>query len=699
MKTASDFVSIDAVGTQTPEQAAEVMAELARLISQYDALYHNSTEQGEAQLPDSEYDKLIKLNEAFERQFPDLVRADSPSMRVGYHISEQFGKIEHALPMLSLGNAFSDEDVVEFVDRLRRFLALPQDAEIRCTAEPKIDGLSLSLRYENGKLVTGATRGDGTIGEDITANVMTIADIPHTLPNIPQEVVEVRGEVYMSRSDFTALNRQQSAEGGKVFANPRNAAAGSLRQKDPNVTKNRPLRFFAYASGYLSSPIAEQHSEFLDWARHAGFQVNPLSKRCASPQEMLAHYRQIAEMRAELDYEIDGVVYKVDSYDYQDRLGQVSRAPRWAIAHKFPAEQAVTTLEDIDIQVGRTGALTPVARLKPVQVGGVTVSNATLHNEDEIRRKDIQIGDQVVLQRAGDVIPQIVRVLASERSGNERPFIFPDRCPVCDSPAVRPEGEAVRRCNGGFSCQAQSVERLKHFVSRNAFDIDGLGDKQIELFYALEWIKYPSDIFALEMRMAEICALSGMGQKSADNLITALDARKTIGLEKLIFGLGIRQVGEATAKLIAQRYPTIQQLLQMSEAAKDRESAAYHELISIDQIGSSVADDLLNFLQDEDNIAELNRLNDLLTLIAPEAPQQDSPLSGKTIVFTGTLSSLSRNEAKAQAERLGARVSGSVSGKTDFLVAGADAGSKASKAEALGVTILTEEEYRALISD
>ena len=502
----------------------------------------------------------------------------------------------------------------------------------------------------------------------------------------------------MSRSDFEILNADQQREGGKKFANPRNAAAGSLRQKDPRITAGRPLRFFAYASGYLSQPLGSCHSEFLSWAEAAGFAVNPLTKICSSPSEMLSHYQLIASQRQKLDYEIDGVVYKADRYDYQDRLGQVSRAPRWAIAHKFPAEQAVTIIEEIDIQVGRTGALTPVARLKPVQVGGVTVSNATLHNEDEIRRKDIRIGDMVVVQRAGDVIPQIVRVMEAERSGNEQNFIFPAECPVCSSPALRPEGEAVRRCSGGFSCSAQSVERLKHFVSRNAFDIDGLGDKQIELFYSLGWIEYPSDIFSLTTRRDEIAALSGMGDKSADKLIAAIEMRRRIELEKLIFGLGIRQIGEATAKLIAQRYPDLSLLTQMAQDAQDRDTSAYAELISIDQIGASVADDLLNFLNRAENQLELQKLATILTIIAPEQPQQDSVLSGKTIVFTGTLSTVSRNEAKAQAERLGAKVSGSVSGKTDFLVAGADAGSKAAKAQALGVEILSEEAYLALIS-
>lgn len=699
MKTANDFVAISQIEKLDPAEASLIMQELAALIQSYDAAYHNSTEQQDAVLPDSEYDKLIHLNLALERHFPSLIQKNSPSMRVGHQVSEQFGKIEHSLQMLSLGNAFTDEDVVDFVERVKRFLVLGNTSTIQLTAEPKIDGLSLSLRYEKGQLVTGATRGDGTIGEDITQNVMTIADIPHRLSGAVPDIVEVRGEVYMQRSDFARLNIQQQEQGGKIFANPRNAAAGSLRQKDPAITKNRPLRFFAYAPGFLSAAITDTHSDFLDWAKQAGFNVNPLSVTCADAQEMLAHYHHIASQRSQLDYEIDGVVYKVDRLDYQDRLGQVSRAPRWAIAHKFPAEQAVTTLEDIDIQVGRTGALTPVARLKPVQVGGVTVSNATLHNEDEIKRKDIMIGDQVILQRAGDVIPQIVQVLASERSGNEAHFIFPDKCPVCGSPALRPEGEAVRRCIGGFVCTAQSVERLKHFVSRNAFDIDGLGDKQIELFYTLGWIKYPSDIFALPLKKDEISALSGMGEKSAENLVMAINARLTIALERLIFGLGIRQIGEATAKLIAQRYPSIEQLLQMAQYATDPESAAYQELISIDQIGRSVADDLVQFLTDEDNRIELEKLAQHLTLIPPETPQQNSPISGKTIVFTGTLTALSRNEAKAQAERLGARVSGSVSGKTDFLVAGADAGSKASKAEALGVSILSEDEYLKIIAD
>ena len=704
LSTADDYISPDKIATLSAEEAARILAELSGVIAEYDRLYHSAPETGEAVLPDAEYDRLVHLNRAIEQAFPAAIQPDSPSNRVGAEPSEQFDKIEHALPMLSLDNAFSASDVAEFDKKIRRFLALSDAEEIAYTAEPKIDGLSLSLRYEDGKLVSGATRGDGAIGEDITANVKTITDIPHHLPEtvnstmIDGTVIEIRGEVYMARSDFEKLNAMQVENGGKLFANPRNAAAGSLRQKDPAITQARPLRFFAYAPGFMSDAIVSSHSAFLAFAQECGFSVNALSKKCLTIDGLIEQYDEIARLRPELDYEIDGVVYKVDRYDYQQRLGQVSRAPRWAIAHKFPAEQAITRLEAIDIQVGRTGALTPVARLQPVKVGGVTVSNATLHNEDEIKRKDIRIGDQVVLQRAGDVIPQIVRAISEARDGTEQEFIFPATCPVCSRPAIRPEGEAVRRCIGGFSCEAQAVERLKHFVSRNAFDIDGLGDRQIEQFYQLGWVKRPSDIFRLADRRDEIASLSGMGDKSADKLVAAITERKNIELARFIFALGIRQIGEATARLLAFQYPDIPALLKLGREAEDKDSEAYQELTAIDQIGELVASDLLGFLADEDNITELEELDELLHLEAPEAPQQDSPLSGKTIVFTGTLQAMSRNEAKAQAERLGARVSGSISLKTDFLVAGADAGSKAAKAEALGVTILSEAEYQALIT-
>jgi len=704
LKTADDFISPTAAPTLAQAEAAEILSELSALIGQYDRLYYSAEASEEAVLPDAEYDRLVHLNKAIEAAFPALVLSDSPSQRVGSAPAEQFDKIEHALPMLSLDNAFSATDVAEFDKKIRRFLVLSEQDDIAYTAEPKIDGLSLSLRYENGRLVSGATQGDGAIGEDFTANVKTIADIPHHLPEtvngtmLSGTVIEIRGEVYMARSDFETLNAEQAETGGKLFANPRNAAAGSLRQKDPEITKARPLRFFAYSPGFMSNDIVASHSAFLAFAKACGFSVNSLSKKCPTIDELIDQYDEIARLRPELDYEIDGVVYKVDRYDYQQRLGQVSRAPRWAIAHKFPAEQAITRLEAIDIQVGRTGALTPVARLQPVKVGGVTVSNATLHNEDEIKRKDIQIGDQVVLQRAGDVIPQIVRPIAEARDGTEKDFIFPDSCPVCSRPAIRPEGEAVRRCTGGFSCEAQAVERLKHFVSRNAFDIDGLGDRQIEQFYQLGWVKRPSDIFRLAEKRDQIAGLSGMGDKSADNLVAAITQRKNIELARFIFALGIRQIGEATARLLAFQYPDIPALLSLGREAKDKDSEAYLELTAIDQIGELVASDLLGFLADEDNINELEELDRLLSLEAPEAPQQDSPLSGKTIVFTGTLQTMSRNEAKAQAERLGARVSGSVSSKTDFVVAGVDAGSKAAKAEALGVTILSEAEYQELVT-
>ena len=698
MKTAADFPTPEELNQLSDEKAQPLMAELTDLILYYDRQYHGGDELSDSALPDSEYDRLIALNAAFEARFPQFIQPDSPSSRVGYSASSAFDKIIHTQPMLSLSNAFSAEDVNDFISRIKRFLALDETEAVELTAEPKIDGLSLSLRYERGQLVYAATRGDGATGEDVTANVKTIADIPHQLKAASPDIVEVRGEVYISRSDFTALNAHQAERGQKVFANPRNAAAGALRQKDASITAARPLRFFAYAPGFLSEPISDTHHGLLAALMSYGFQVNPLTRLCHTADQLLSHYDNIAEQRPELDYDIDGVVYKVNRFDYQSRLGQVSRAPRWAIAHKFPAEQAVTTLTSIDIQVGRTGALTPVARLEPVSVGGVTVSNATLHNEDEIIRKDVRVGDKVVLQRAGDVIPQIVRVITDARDNDTEAFSFPRHCPVCGRDAVRPEGEAVRRCSGGFECEAQARERLKHLVSRNALDIDGLGEKQIDQFYELGWVRRPSDIFALTDRYDEIAALAGMGTKSADNLCQAINAKKTIELERVIFSLGIRQIGEATARLLAQRYQSLTALLEMASEAEDSESPAYQELVNIDQIGHSVADDLIRFLIAEENRRELAVLTDILTIIPPEAPAQDSPVSGKIIVFTGTLSRQSRNEAKAQAERLGAKVSGSVSSKTDYLVAGADAGSKATKAAQLGVTILDEDDWLALIN-
>ena len=680
------------------DKATALLEQLAKIIAYHDSRYHAADERIEPEISDAEYDALVRLNTEMEAAFPTLVRRDSPSRRVGVAAASQFAKITHAVPMLSLGNAFDDADLFDFTARIRRFLALEEAQAIEMTAEPKIDGLSLSLRYEDGQLVHAATRGDGTIGEDVTANVRTISEIPSILSADVPQVFEVRGEVYMQRSDFDALNTEQEKQGGKIFANPRNAAAGALRQKDARITASRNLRFFAYAVGDLSSAVSKTHKGFLDILGKAGFEVNSLTTLCQNEAELIAHYRKIADTRPRLDYDIDGVVYKVNRHDWQERLGQVSRAPRWAIAHKFPAEQAETILRDIEIQVGRTGALTPVARLEPVLVGGVTVSNATLHNEDEIRRKDIRIGDHVILQRAGDVIPQIVRVRAEKRPEDSKAYIFPDKCPICGHDAIRPEGEAVRRCTGGFECEAQRRERLKHFVSRDAMDIDGLGSQLIDLFYDKGWIKTPADIFRLPERRDEIAQLERMGEKSAANLVTAINAVREIGLEKLIFGLGIRQIGQATAKLLATRYQRLDILMKACINARDNTHPDYQELIAIDQIGASVTDDLVRFFNEPQTAPMITDLLSQTAPVPPEAPAQDSPVSGKTIVFTGTLEQLSRSEAKAQAEKMGAKVSGAVSAKTDILVAGPGAGSKLKKAEALEIEILSEEEWLSLAS-
>ena len=673
--------------------------ELAEHIAYHNERYHGDDDP---EISDGEFDQLTRTLAALEEAFPETASAQSPSQLVGASPSSAFGKITHNLPMLSLANAFHDEDVYEFIARVKRFLSLEETAPLALTAEPKIDGLSLSLRYEDGQLTTAATRGDGAVGEDVTANIMVLDSIPKSLKpaseNPMPPIFEVRGELYMDKADFLALNERQEDRGDKIFANPRNAAAGSLRQKDASVTARRPLKFFAYSAGQIEGQSWHTHSDFLQSLTDYGFNVNPMTMTCHSAAELLAHYQKIGTERARLDYDIDGVVYKVDAHEYQRRLGQVSRAPRWAIAHKFPAEKATTIIEDIDIQVGRTGALTPVARLRPVNVGGVIVSNATLHNEDEINRKDIRIGDHVVLQRAGDVIPQIIETILKDRPADSIPYEFPTTCPICQSEAIRPEGEAVRRCSGGFACDAQSVEQLKHFVSRNAFDIEGLGGKQIELFFELGWLSRPADIFKLTKRQSEIAELDRMGEKSAANLVMAINERRHIELERVIYGLGIRQIGQATAKLLAQHYESLPRLMAVANEAQDETSSAYHDLVNIDQIGDAVAADIISFFADERNQQAVRDLLDEITPLTPEKPASDSAITGKTIVFTGTLVTSSRAEAKAQAERLGAKVAGSVSGKTDFVVVGADAGSKANKAESLGVPILSEEEWQNLVA-
>jgi DNA ligase (NAD+) len=676
----------------TADAAAELAA-LAAAIAFHDERYHG---EDDPVISDADYDALVARNRALEAAFPKLVRTDSPSLRVGTPVVSGFGKVRHARPMLSLNNGFSDEDITDFTARIRRFLSLGEADELAFTAEPKIDGLSLSLRYEGGRLIQAATRGDGAEGEDVTANIRVAEAAPLELAGSPPAILEVRGELYMDRADFLALNRAQEAAGGKIFANPRNAAAGSLRQKDPAVTAARRLRFFAYSLGETSAPLASTHMESLAALGAMGFTINPLSRRCGDVAGLLETYAGIGAARADLGYDIDGVVYKVDRHDFQERLGQVARAPRWALAHKFPAEQAETILNAIDIQVGRTGALTPVARLEPVTVGGVVVSNATLHNEDEIRRKDIRIGDRVVIQRAGDVIPQVVRVITEKRPSGSAEFVFPQICPQCGAPADRPEGEAVRRCTNSLECPAQRLEWLKHFVSRDAFDIEGLGARQIDQFVSLGWVERPADIFRLAARQDDLAALDGYGEVSVRNLLAAIDARRDIGFERFIFALGIRQVGQATARLLALHFDQPEALLAAVGPGADLEVTTT-ELTAIDQVGDAMVADLISFFANDSNYAAVEDLLGQLSVTPPERPADDSPVSGKTIVFTGTLAGMSRAEAKARAEQLGAKVSGSVSAKTSYLVAGADAGSKARKAAELGVIVLSEEEWLSLI--
>ena len=694
------------VADLSEEEAAKELERLAEEIARHDALYHG---EDAPEISDADYDRLRQRNDEIEKRFPGLIREDSPSQRIGAAPSEKFEKVVHKVPMLSLSNAFSDEDLEDFLARIRRFLNLKEGEELFLTAEPKTDGLSASLRYEKGKFVLGATRGDGREGENVTANLRTISDIPLEVKakDMP-EVFEVRGEVYMSHEDFAALNERQEKDGKPIFANPRNAAAGSLRQLDSSITRQRPLRFFAYAWGDVGGLPADTQMGVIEAMERWGFATNPLMRRCASSEEMLAFYREVEEQRATLGYDIDGIVYKVDRLDLQGRLGFVSRSPRWAIAHKFPAEQAVTVLEAIDIQVGRTGALTPVARLKPVTVGGVVVSNATLHNEDEITRKDVRIGDTVVVQRAGDVIPQIVRVMEEHRPKGAKPYEFPETCPECGSHAVREinpktgKPDAVRRCTGGLICPAQAVERLKHFVSRNAFDIEGLGAKQVEAFYHDGRIMRPADIFTLEERdkksLKKLKDKEGWGDTSAKNLFAAIEERRKVGLDRFLFALGIRHIGETTARLLARSYGSIEALMAAMKEASDPESEAYLELLSIDGIGEVVAEAVVDFFQEEHNREAVEAL--LAAGVAPEpleAQETGSPVAGKTVVFTGSLELFTRSEAKAKAESLGAKVSGSVSAKTDILVAGPGAGSKLKKAQELDIQILDEQGWLDLI--
>ncbi len=673
-------------------EAQEELERLAGEIAYHDKAYH---ERDAPEISDADYDALRRRNSAIEARFPALIRADSPTHRVGGAPDSGFAKLRHLVPMLSLDNAFDPADFEDFIARAQRFLGMT--GPMTFVAEPKIDGLSINLLYEHGHFVHGATRGDGAEGEDVTANLRTMKSVPEALHGHAPALIEIRGEVFMTKADFLALNERQTEAGEKLFANPRNAAAGGLRQLDSKITAARPLSLFAYAQGEASEALAATHWDYLKQLEAWGFTVNPLSRVVRDTAEAEAFQNGIGLKRSRLEYDIDGVVYKINDLPLQRRLGFVGRAPRWAIAWKFPAEQAVTVLRDIRIQVGRTGALTPVAELEPVNVGGVLVARATLHNEDEIARKDVRIGDTVILQRAGDVIPQIVSVVLDRRPVDAVPFIYPETCPVCGSHAVRPPGEVVRRCTGGLICGEQRVERLIHFVSRGAFDIDGLGEKSIREFYDAGWINSPSDLFKLPERQEEIAAREGWGRVSARNLVRAIEARRRISLERLIYALGIRRIGEANAKLLARHYGTYAAWRTGMKDATIIGSEARSTLGGIVGIGSTIAEELADFFDEPRNVTTLDELAAHLTIEDAAAVESaDSPVTGKTIVFTGTLETMSRPEARARAEALGAKITDSVSKKTDLVVVGADAGSKAKKALELGVTTITEAEWREM---
>jgi len=688
-----------AVTKLTSADAESELAWLAGEIARHDTLYHG---HDQPEISDGDYDALRKRNLAIEARFPELVREDSPTVRVGAAPASGFSKVTHARPMLSLDNAFNDEDVRDFVERVRRFLGLGADEPVRLMAEPKIDGLSASLRYERGQFTLGATRGDGSVGEGITVNLRTLGDIPEVLSGdaVP-DVVEVRGEVYMRHADFAELNQAQIAAGKPPFANPRNSAAGSLRQLDSGITSTRKLHFFAYGWGEVSELDAASHWDMFQRLKAWGFVVNSLARRCDQVNDALSLHTEIEAGRADLGYDIDGVVYKVDRLDWQERLGTVSRAPRWAIAHKFPAEKAQTIVETIGIQVGRTGSLTPVANLKPVTVGGVVVARATLHNEDEIMRKDIREGDTVIIQRAGDVIPQVLSVVIEKRRKGAKSYAFPETCPECGSHAVREAGEVVKRCTGGLICPAQAVERLRHFVSRDAFDIDGLGEKQILAFWQRDIVKEPGDIFTVAARNADLDPpleeSEGWGKISAGNLFSAIEQRRRIGLDRFVYALGIRHIGQTNARLLARTYGALDKLLGALAAAQDRERPAYSELLDVDGIGPKVAEALLDFFAEPHNREVVERLRAQVTPDDFVQEQTDSPVQGRTVVFTGTLEKMTRAEAKARAEALGAKVAGSVSAKTDYVVAGPSAGSKLKKAQDLNVTVLDEDGWLNLI--
>jgi DNA ligase (NAD+) len=683
-----DDIAIEAL---TEAQAADELARLAEEIARHDRAYHA---EDAPLISDAEYDALQRRNAAIEARFPSLVRADSPRHKLGSAPAAAFGKLRHLVPMLSLDNVFSPEGFADFAARARRFLGLAETDPLRLIGEPKIDGLSISLTYEHGVFMRGATRGDGAEGEDVTANLRTLKTLPQKLHGGAPALIEIRGEVFMTKADFLALNAAQAEAGQRLFANPRNAAAGSLRQLDVAITARRPLSLFAYAMGESSDVVAESHGAYLRQLAAWGFVVNPLWRLLNGPDEAAAFQAEIGLARSGLDYDIDGVVFKIDDLAYQRRLGFVGREPRWAVAWKFPAEQAVTRLEDIRIQVGRTGALTPVAVLEPVNVGGVLVTRATLHNEDEIARKDIRVGDTVVLQRAGDVIPQIVSVVLERRPPDARAFEPLCVCPVCGSHAVRPPGEVVRRCTGGLICAAQTVERLIHFCARRAFDIEGMGEKTVTEFFERGWLRGPADIFRLGARAQEIAALEGWGALSAQNLVRAIEARRRIGFARFIFALGIRRIGESNAKLLARHYTDFATWRAQMLAATTIGSDARLALGSIVGIGEAIAEELTDFFGEPRNVAVMDELAALLTIEPAEAGAgENAALSGKVLVFTGTLETMTRPEAKARAEAMGARVTDSVSKKTDLVIVGADAGSKARKAAELGVRTISEAEW------
>ena len=696
---------------------AQAKAELKRLATEIAAHDKRYYQQDAPSVTDAEYDALRQRNSAIKSRFPKLIRPDSPSKQIGAAPTGKFKKVRHAVPMLSLDNAFAEQDVIDFVARIRRFLKLSEDEKLAFSAEPKIDGLSMSLRYEGGELVTAATRGDGAEGEDVTANIRTLEDVPKKLKGRSMSAVcEVRGEIYMTKHAFLALNERQKAAGDTIFANPRNSAAGSLRQKDPKITASRPLGFFAYAWGEMSTMPADTQSGMIKWFESCGFKANPLTKLCRSTEELITFHRKIEEGRAELDYDIDGVVYKVDRIGWQERLGFVSRTPRWGIAHKFPAERAMTVLKDIELQVGRTGALTPVGKLDPVGVGGVIVQNVTLHNEDYIKGigsdgellrdgRDIRIGDTVVIQRAGDVIPQVVDVVIDKRPKSAKPYHFPKKCPcylhtelVREETATGEEG-ARTRCTGEFACPYQKVQHLMLFVSRRAFDIEGLGEKQIELFFEKEWVKEPADIFTLEKKhKRDLLELEGFGETSVRNLFNAIEARRTIALDRFIYALGIRQVGETTALALARGYGSWKAFHDAGLKVAKGDDDVIAEMDALDQIGDTVIRAVAAYFGESHNRGIVERLTKEVRTLDAEKPKEDTAVAGKTVVFTGALEKMTREEAKAQAERLGAKAAGSVSKKTDYVVAGPGAGSKLADAKKFGVTVLTEDEWLKLIS-